>query len=157
MPRIPRRWYWPPACWRSLPVGPHVQSGRPGRPGDDRFDPPGHDGGRGHGGRRQGALESEGAGEFTFITGDILLAGVEPIRAEFRKSYSKLLSQHQTLAQKRVRLLSPDVAVVMAVGEGTYTDKAGWTSPPVGIGTTIIFVRENGVWRARHAHQSIAP
>jgi hypothetical protein len=55
-----------------------------------------------------------------------------------------------------VRLLSPDVAVVMAVGEGTYTDKAGWTSAPVGMGTTIIFLRENGVWRARHAHQSIA-
>ena len=56
-----------------------------------------------------------------------------------------------------MRLLSPDVAVVMAVGEGTYTDQAGWTSPPVGMGTTIVFVREDGQWRARHAHQSIAP
>ena len=54
-----------------------------------------------------------------------------------------------------MRILSPDVAVVMAVGEGTYTDKAGWTSEPVGIGTTIVFVREDGQWRIRHAHQSI--
>jgi len=99
---------------------------------------------------------AEGTGELTFITGDILLTGLEPIRTQFRKTYGKLLSQHQTLTQKRVRLLSPDVAVVMAVGEGTYTDKAGWTSAPVGMGTTIIFLRENGVWRARHAHQSIA-
>jgi hypothetical protein len=44
----------------------------------------------------------------------------------------------------------------MAVSEGTYTDKAGWTYEPVGIGITVVFVRENGQWRARHAHQSIA-
>ncbi len=43
----------------------------------------------------------------------------------------------------------------MAVGEGAHTDKAGWTEP-VGIGLTIVFVRENGTWRGRHAHQSIA-
>ena len=100
---------------------------------------------------------AEGKGELTFVTGDVLLTGLEPIREQFRKTYSNLQSQHQTLIEKRVRLLSPDVAVVMAVGEGTYTDKAGWTSPPVGIGTTIVFVREDGQWRARHAHQSIAP
>jgi uncharacterized protein (TIGR02246 family) len=100
---------------------------------------------------------AEGNGELTFMTGDVLLTGLAPIREQFRKTYSNLLSQHQTLIEKRVRILSPDVAVVMAVGEGTYTDKAGWTSPPVGIGTTIVFVREDGQWRARHAHQSIAP
>jgi hypothetical protein len=44
----------------------------------------------------------------------------------------------------------------MAVGEGTYTDKAGWTSPPVGLGLTVVFVREHGVWQAQHIHQSIA-
>jgi uncharacterized protein (TIGR02246 family) len=100
---------------------------------------------------------AEGKGELTFMTGDVLLTGLEPIREQFRKTYSGLTSQHQTLLEKRVRLLSPDVAVVMAVGEGTYTDQAGWTSPPVGMGTTIVFVREDGQWRARHAHQSIAP
>ena len=100
---------------------------------------------------------AEGKGELTFMTGDVLLTGLEPIREQFRKTYSGLTSQHQTLLEKRVRLLSPDVAVVMAVGEGTYTDQAGWTSPPVGMGTTIVFVREDGRWRARHAHQSIAP
>lgn len=100
---------------------------------------------------------AEGEGELTFITGDIMLAGLEPIRAQFKNTYAGLKGQDQTVIQKRVRVLSPEVAVVMAVGEGTYTDRAGWTSPPVGIGTTIIFVRENGQWRARHAHQSIAP
>ena len=100
---------------------------------------------------------AEGKGELTFMTGDVLLTGLEPIREQFRKTYSGLTSQHQTLIEKRVRILSPDVAVVMAVGEGTYTDQAGWTSPPVGMGTTIVFVREDGQWRARHAHQSIAP
>ena len=58
---------------------------------------------------------------------------------------------------KRVRILSPDVAIVIATSEGMYTDKAGWTSQPVGMGHTIVFVREGGEWRARHAHQSIAP
>ena len=99
---------------------------------------------------------AEGSGELTFITGDVLLSGLEPIRARFRQTYSGVRSQEQTLFQKRVRLLSPDVAVVMAISEGTYTDKAGWTSAPVGMGTTIVFVREDGQWRARHVHQSIA-
>lgn len=92
----------------------------------------------------------------TFLTGDVLLTGFEPIREQFRKTYSNLQRQQQTIIEKHVRLLSPDVALVTAVAEGTYTDKAGWTSPPVGIGTTIIFVREDGEWRAQHVHQSIA-
>lgn len=100
---------------------------------------------------------AEGPGEFTFITGDIMMSGFEPIKAQFKKTYSHLKSQTHAITEKRVRLLSPDVALVTAVGEGTYTDNAGWTSPPVGIGTSIIFVRENGRWRATHVHQSIAP
>jgi uncharacterized protein (TIGR02246 family) len=100
---------------------------------------------------------ADSVGELTFITGDVLLTGLEPIRKQFRATYSGLQGQQQSFITKRVRLLSPDVAVVMAVGEGTYTDKSGWTSEPVGIGTTIVFVREGGQWRARHVHQSIAP
>jgi uncharacterized protein (TIGR02246 family) len=100
---------------------------------------------------------AEGKGELTFLTGDVLLSGFEPIRAQFRRTYSGLRSQEQTVIERRVRVLSPDVAVMMAISEGTYTDKAGWTSAPVGIGTTIVFVREDGQWRARHVHQSIAP
>jgi len=42
------------------------------------------------------------------------------------------------------------------VGEGSYTDKANFTSPPVGMGSTVIFVKRDGVWRAVHFHQSIA-
>jgi uncharacterized protein (TIGR02246 family) len=100
---------------------------------------------------------AEGEGELTFITGDVMLSGLEYIRETFRDTYAGLERQDQTIFKKRVRILSPDVAIVIAVSEGTYTDRAGWTSEPVGIGTTIVFVRENGEWRARHAHQSIAP
>ena len=96
------------------------------------------------------------AADMTFITGDVMLSGLDTIRAQFEGTYSGLASQQQTLLEKRVRILSPDVALVMATGEGTYTDKAGWTSDPVGLAVTIVFVRENGVWRAVHAHQSIA-
>jgi len=99
---------------------------------------------------------AEGEGEMTFITGDVMLAGLDVIRTSFKNTYAGLASQQQTVEELRVRILSPDVAMVMAVGEGTYTDKAGWTSEPVGIGITVVFVRENGQWRARHAHQSIA-
>lgn len=100
---------------------------------------------------------AEGEGELTFITGDVLLGGTNYIREIFRDTYAGIESQEQTVIEKHVRILSPDVAIVMAVSEGTYTDIAGWTSEPVGLGTTIVFVRENGEWRARHAHQSIAP
>jgi len=98
---------------------------------------------------------AEGDGEFTFITGDVMLSGFEQIHTSFKNTYAGLASQQQTVLEQRIRILSPDVALVMAVSEGTYTDKAGWTSEPVGIGITVVFVRENGQWRARHAHQSI--
>lgn len=91
-----------------------------------------------------------------FITGDVMLSGLETLRQRFEETYAGLTSQQQTLVEKRIRLVSPDVALVTAIGEGTYTDKAGWTSDPVGIGTTLVFVRENGTWRVKHAHQSIA-
>jgi uncharacterized protein (TIGR02246 family) len=94
--------------------------------------------------------------DFTFLTGEVMLHGREPIRALFRDTFAGLKSQQQAVIEKQVRLVSPDVAVLMAVGEGTYTDKAGWTSPEVGIGSTIVFVREQGQWKARFAHQSIS-
>ena len=99
---------------------------------------------------------AEGEGELTFITGDVMLSGFEQIHTSFKNTYAGLASQQQTVLEQRIRILSPDVALVMAVSEGTYTDKAGWTSEPAGIGITVVFVRENGQWRARHAHQSIA-
>ena len=97
-----------------------------------------------------------GEGELTFITGDVMLSGLDTIRAGFEETYAGLAAQQQNVLEKRVRILGPDVALVMVIAEGTYTDKAGWTSEPVGIGTTLVFVREDGIWRARHAHQSIA-
>jgi uncharacterized protein (TIGR02246 family) len=99
---------------------------------------------------------AEGGTDFTFITGDVLLSGLQPIKEAFRTTYAGLKRQDQVVSEMKVRLLSPDVALLTVVGEGTYTDLAGWTSPPVGIGMTIVFVREGGQWRARHAHQSIA-
>lgn len=99
---------------------------------------------------------SGAAPDVTFITGDVMLTGLETLRARFDETYAGLATQEQALVEHRTRLVSPDVALVTAIGEGTYTDKAGWTSDPVGIGTTLVFVRENGTWRVRHAHQSIA-
>jgi uncharacterized protein (TIGR02246 family) len=94
--------------------------------------------------------------DFTFVTGDLMLVGYDEILPRFRDTYSTLQKQSSEIISKRVRLLSPDVAVVTAITEGTYTDKAGFTSEPVGLGSTIIFVRRNGEWRAVHFHQSVA-
>jgi uncharacterized protein (TIGR02246 family) len=97
-----------------------------------------------------------GPGELTFVTEDVVLTGFELIRERFGETYSGLLRQDQTIIEKRIRVLSPDVAIAIFVAEGTYTDKAGWTSEPVGIGTTIVFVKANGRWQIQHAHQSIS-
>ena len=94
--------------------------------------------------------------DITFVTGEVLLSGRETLLSRFRETYSGLARQDQRVIEQRVRIIAPDVALVIVIAEGTYTDKAGWTSPAVGIGTTIVFVRENGQWRAKHAHQSIA-
>ena len=94
--------------------------------------------------------------ELTFITGDVMLEGFEQIHGRFEETYAGLTSQEHTVLEKRVRILGPNVALLTAVGEGTYTDKAGWTSEPVGIGLTVVYVREGDAWRARHMHQSIA-
>ena len=94
--------------------------------------------------------------DFTFVTGDLMLVGYENILPRFKDTYSTLEKQHTELTTSRVRLLSPDVAVLTAVGEGTYTDKAGFTSEPVGLGATLVFVRKDGEWRVVHFHQSVA-
>jgi uncharacterized protein (TIGR02246 family) len=99
---------------------------------------------------------SGAAPDVTFITGDLMLTGRETLQASFAKTYEGLARQDWTVFDRRIRLVSPDVALVTTVGEGTYTDKAGWTFDPVGIGMTLVFVREDGQWRVRHAHQSIA-
>ena len=102
-------------------------------------------------------LEPMGGGEdFSLVTGDVMLTGLETVREAFTNTYDGLLRQDQTIYETRTRLLTPYVAVVTVVGEGTYTDLAGWTSEPVGLGITIVFVREDGGWVAQHVHQSIA-
>lgn len=103
-----------------------------------------------------GVLEAMGGGdEFTLLVGNVMLTGLDNVQQAFADTYDGLESQENTIYETRIRLLSPDVAVVSAVGEGTYTDKAGWTSEPVGLGFTIIFVREDGRWVGRYVHQSV--
>ncbi len=103
-------------------------------------------------------MESMGTGEnFTLVTGDVMLRGSEAVASSFADTYEGLLRQSSTVDETHTRLLTPDVAVFSAVGEGTYTDLAGWTSEPVGLGLTIIFVLEEGRWVGRVVHQSIAP
>lgn len=94
--------------------------------------------------------------DFTFLTGDVMLVGYDDALPRFKDTYARLQKQHTEILSSRVRLLSPDVALVTAVGEGTYTDTAGFTSEPVGLGATLVFVRRNGEWRAAHFHQSVA-
>lgn len=105
-----------------------------------------------------GVMAAMGTGEdFTLVTGDVMLRGSDAVAAAMADTYSGLQSQYSTVSQSYARLLSPDVAVFSAVSEGTYTDLAGWTSEPVGMGITVVFVRENGRWMGTLVHQSIVP
>jgi uncharacterized protein (TIGR02246 family) len=93
---------------------------------------------------------------FTFITGDTMLTGYDNALTAFRETYALLQGQTNQIIQKRTRVLSPDVVLVSAISEGTYTDKSGFTSPLVGLGSTAVFVRRGTEWRVIHYHQSIA-
>lgn len=105
----------------------------------------------------EGVLDfAQGGEDFILLTGDVMLTDLETVEEAFSDTYSGLLRQDQTVYEMRTRLLSPDVVVLSAVGEGTYTDRADWTSEPVGLGLTVVFVREDGRWIARHVHQSVA-
>ena len=109
-----------------------------------------------------GAIDAEGVlsastrdDTFTFITGDRMLKGYDETLAAFRQTYALLQGQTNEVIEKRTRVLSPDVVLVSAVSEGTYTDKAGFTFPPVGLGSTAVFVRRGAEWRVIHYHQSV--
>ena len=103
-----------------------------------------------------GVLAAMGGGDdFTLVTGNVMLTGLGNVQEAIADTYDGLLEQRHTIYETRTRLLSSDVAVFSAVGEGVYTDQAGWTSEPVGLGFTIVFVRENGRWVGRHFHQSV--
>ena len=92
---------------------------------------------------------------FTFITGDRMFKGYDETLAAFRETYALLQGQTNHTIEKRTRVLSPDIVLVSEVSEGTYTDKAGFTFPPVGIGSTAVFVRRGAEWRVIHYHQSV--
>ena len=98
---------------------------------------------------------AEGEPDLSFVTGDVLLTGFDNIKDVMRDSYDPILRQDQTILRKEIRVLSPDVAILSAVGEGTYTDVGGVTSDPVGLGVTLVFVKRDGEWRVTHVHQSI--
>ncbi len=105
----------------------------------------------------EGALASSTKDDsYTFITGDTMLTGYDAALAAFRETYGLLQGQTNEILQKRTRVLAPDVVLVSTISEGTYTDKAGYTSPPVGLGSTAVFVRRGGDWRVVHYHQSVA-
>jgi uncharacterized protein (TIGR02246 family) len=99
---------------------------------------------------------ADAQGDFTFVTGDMMLSGVPEIREDFRATYTNVARQDHKIVSRRIRLLTPDVALYTVVGEGTYTDKTGWTSPPVGLGLTVVLVKKDGRWQGEHAHQSVA-
>jgi hypothetical protein len=104
----------------------------------------------------EGVLEaSRGVDSVTMLIGDVILTGYEPILASFQDTYSGLREQQHTLLDKQIRVISPDVALAVLTGQGTYTDQAGWQSDPVGLGLTVVFVRRGDRWQAVHAHQSI--
>ena len=110
-----------------------------------------------------GAVDAEGVlsvstrdDTFTFITEDRMLKGYDETLAAFRLTYALLQGQTNQVIERRARVLSPDVVLVSAVLEGTYTDKAGFTFPPVGLGSTAVFVRRGAEWRVIHYHQSVA-
>jgi uncharacterized protein (TIGR02246 family) len=94
--------------------------------------------------------------DFTFITGDTLLTGYDQALAAFRETYAMLKGQTHEVIQRRTRVLSPDVVLVYSIAQGTYTDKAGYTSDPVGMGFTAVFVKRDGEWRVIHFHESVA-
>jgi uncharacterized protein (TIGR02246 family) len=98
---------------------------------------------------------AQGAPDFTFMTGDIMVSGLDATRDAFARTYATIKGQDTQVLEKKFRLLTPDVAVVMVAQEGTYTDSTGAVSEPVGIGLTLVFVRQEGRWVAQHAHQSI--
>lgn len=97
---------------------------------------------------------SAGEDSLTLVVGDVLLSGHDEILERFRESYEPLQSQEHTLVEKRIRILGPDIALALLTAWGTYTDDAGWTSDPVGLGLTLVLVRRDGRWRLTHAHQS---
>lgn len=95
--------------------------------------------------------------DMTFLTGDVLIAGKDEILKAFQRTYATIKAQRHAPVARRVRLLAPDVALYSSVAKGTYQDLSGKISEPVGLGSTAIFVRRDGVWHLAHFHQSVAP
>jgi len=93
----------------------------------------------------------------TFLTGDVLLTGKDEVLRAFRETYAQIQRQRHAPITRQVRLLAPDVALFVGLGRGTFQDSSGTISDPVGLGTTAVFVRRDGVWRLVHFHQSVAP
>ncbi|HKP31015.1 MAG TPA: nuclear transport factor 2 family protein [Gemmatimonadales bacterium] len=92
----------------------------------------------------------------TFITGDVLIAGREEILKAFRDTYATIKAQRHVPVARTARLLTPDVALYTGVVRGTFQDLSGKVSDPVGLGSTAIFIKRDGVWHLTHFHQSVA-
>lgn len=104
------------------------------------------------------ALAALNVGEdFTFMSGRLILTGKERILAAFRETYAQVHRQAYAPIGQKVQLIAPDIAIYSALGRGSFQDKDGNVSDPVHIGSSVVFVRRDGVWRAVHLHQSIQP
>jgi hypothetical protein len=78
---------------------------------------------------------------------------------EFRALWSqsvKALRQQELAVETKVHALSPALAVSTSSSSAYVTvDTAGRRSPPSRFAMTVVWVRENGEWKALNAHQSV--
>jgi ketosteroid isomerase-like protein len=95
--------------------------------------------------------------DLVFMAGDALIAGKDEVLKVFRDTYAQIRAQRHAPIARRVQLIAPDVAIYSALGRGTFQDLNGEVSEPVGLGTSAVFVRRDGVWRLAHMHQSVSP
>jgi len=92
-----------------------------------------------------------------FMAGDVLIVGKDEVLKVFRDTYAQIRTQRHAPTARRVQLIAPDVAIYSALGRGVFQHLNGEISEPVGLGTSAVFVRRDGVWRLAHFHQSVAP
>jgi len=86
---------------------------------------------------------------FLFLTRDDAQASV-------KRSFATVQKIAYHWKHQMVTVLSPDTAVLVADGESeaTFADGATVVTP---FAQSVIFVRQDGAWKALHAHQSSPP
>jgi uncharacterized protein (TIGR02246 family) len=84
--------------------------------------------------------------------GRVLLTRTEALE-QTKKNMSGISSIQYRWKQQHVTVVSPTVALLIAEGESSATTEQGqsFTAP---FAQTVVFVLNDGRWRALHAHQS---